>query len=130
MRILRISFAVASVPVLLSGCATMNAPWSEVVGTRYHVAIADRRPVNIVTIGDQGGWANNQPMLVDPGTYRVVVESRPHAGYRGGRQRELQLTLEPCKRYYLNAQFDSQVSADYTPVVDEVENIGGCRRTA
>jgi hypothetical protein len=117
-------------PVVLSGCATMNAPWSEVLGERYHVAIADRRPVNNVTVGGTGGWANNQPMLVDPGSYRVVVESRPHAGYRGGRQREMQLTLEPCMRYYLNAQFDNQVSADYTPVVDYVEPIGGCRRSA
>lgn len=125
---MRIPWAVVAIPVLLSGCATMNAPWSEVVGTRYHVAIADRAPVSIVTVGNQGGWANNQTMMVEPGTYRVVVESVPHAGFRGGRQRELQLTLEPCKRYYLNAQFDSQVSADYTPVVDEVENIGGCGR--
>jgi hypothetical protein len=118
---------VLAVPVLLSGCASMQTSYSEVTGERYHLAIADRRAVNIVTVGSTTGWANNQPVQVDPGTYRVVVESRSHAGFRGSPS-EFQLKVEPCMRYYVNAQFAGPVGANYQPVVDEVEPIAGCVR--
>jgi hypothetical protein len=123
---MRNPWLLAAIPALLSGCASMQTPYSEVTGERYHLAIADRRAVNIVTVGSTSGWANNQPVQVDPGTYRVVVESRNHAGFRGS-QSELRLVVEPCKRYYVNAQFRGQVGASYEPVVDEVEPIAGCR---
>ena len=120
---------LAAVPAILSGCASMQTSYSEVTGERYHLAIADRRAVNIVSVGTTSAWANNQPVQVDPGTYRVVVESRNHAGFRGG-QSELELRVEPCKRYYVNAQFEGQVGASYKPVIDEVEPIAGCRAKA
>jgi hypothetical protein len=37
--------------------------------------------------------------------------------------------VEPCKRYYINAQFDNPVEPSWTPVVDHVETIAGCRLT-
>ena len=123
---MRYLLALASVPAILSGCASMQTSYSEVTGERYHLAIADRRAVNIVQVGSTNGWANNQPVQVDPGTYRVVVESRNHAGFRGGTQTAFELKVEPCKRYYVNAQFNSQVAMSYAPVVDEVEPIAGC----
>ena len=118
---------VVAVPMLLSGCASMQTSYSEVTGERYHLAVADRRAVNIVTVGNTTAWANNQPVQVDPGTYRVVVESRNHAGFRGTVS-ELELKVEPCMRYYVNAQFAGQVGATYQPVIDEVEPIAGCVR--
>ena len=39
----------------------------------------------------------------------------------------MNLDLEPCKRYYLNAQFDNPVERTWKPVVDYVEPIAGCR---
>ena len=39
----------------------------------------------------------------------------------------LNLDLEPCKRYYLNAQFENPVDRTWKPVVDYVESIAGCR---
>ena len=40
------------------------------------------------------------------------------------------LDLEPCKRYYLNAQFANPVAPTWTPVVDYVEPIAGCKLAA
>ena len=56
----------------------------------------------------------------------VVVASFPHAGFPGGRQEEFVLDIEPCKRYYLNAQFESNLSPRFEIVVDQVETIPGC----
>ena len=39
----------------------------------------------------------------------------------------LALTLEPCKRYYLNSQFENPVQPRWTPVIDYVETIAGCK---
>jgi hypothetical protein len=39
----------------------------------------------------------------------------------------MQLDIAPCKRYYLNAQFASGGGVDWTPVVDYVETVPGCK---
>ena len=36
------------------------------------------------------------------------------------------LDIEPCKRYYVNAQFENALAARFEPVVDEVQSIAGC----
>ena len=88
--------------------------------------LADRRAVEIVSGGGRTGWANNELMKVEPGRQRVVVASFPHAGFPGGRQEEFILDIEPCKRYYLNAQFESNLSPRFEIVVDQVETVPGC----
>ena len=70
----------------------------------------------------------NVPYKVVPGTYTLAVESPRHSGFAGTIQ-DMKLTIEPCKRYYINAQFQDPVSPEWTPVVDEVEPIVGCRVT-
>ena len=36
------------------------------------------------------------------------------------------LDIEPCKRYYVNAQFENALSPRFEPVVDAVQGIAGC----
>jgi len=119
-----------ALPAVLSGCASMMSSYSEVVGDRYNLAIVDRRAVEIVRVGSTTGWANNQPIQVSPGTYPVVVASRAHGGFAGGKQETLELKIDSCKRYYINAQYPNPVSADYRIVVDHVETIAGCKPPA
>jgi hypothetical protein len=123
---MRIRLALAAIPALVAGCTTMTTPWSEVTGERFHLAIADREAVNIVSVGGTSGWASGRPTMVEPGTHRIVVESLPRGGFRGGRTHAFTLTLAPCKRYYVNAQFAGAIGASFEPVVDEVESIAGC----
>ena len=127
---MRTRWIVVALPAVLSGCASMMSTYSEVSGDRYNLAIMDRRSVEIVRVGNTTGWANNQPVQVNPGTYPVVVASRPHGGFAGGLQQTLDLKVEPCKRYYINAQYANPITPDYQVVVDHVETIAGCRPPA
>jgi hypothetical protein len=97
--------------------------WSEVTGVRYHKSIADRLPTRIV--GMEGELLLVAPYRVQPGAYRIVLESARHGGFPGTIQ-YFELKLEPCSRYYLNAQFDDPVGPDWRPVVDATETIPGC----
>jgi hypothetical protein len=41
----------------------------------------------------------------------------------------MMLNAEACKRYYINAQFDTTITQQWTPVIDYVESIPGCQVT-
>ena len=118
--------AVATLALWLCGCQTWGPTWSEVTGVRYNRTIADRWPARIVAVGSYSVFS--LPWKVAPGTYPIEVESPRHGGF-AGTQQTFVLTIEPCKRYYINSQFKDPVQPDWTPVVDEVEPIAGCRVT-
>jgi hypothetical protein len=124
MRMPRLAIAV--VALVATGCQTWGPTWSEVTGVRYNRAIADRWPARIVAVGSDSVFT--VPYKVVPGTYTLAVESPRHSGFAGTIQ-EMKLNIEPCKRYYINAQFQDPVRPEWTPVVDEVEPIVGCRVT-
>jgi hypothetical protein len=121
------TIAVAALALIGAGCQTWGPTWSEVTGVRYHRAIADRWPARIVAVGNDAVFQT--PYKVAPGTYRLAVESPRHDGFPGTIL-EMTLNIEPCKRYYVNAQFAGPVGPDWRPVVDEVESIAGCRVTS
>ncbi len=109
---------------IVAGCQTWGLTWSEVTGVRYNRTIAERFPARIVAIGNNA--ITPYPIKVVPGQYDVHVESPPHGNF-AGTTRTLPLNIEPCKRYYINAQFQDPVRPEWTPVIDEVESIAGCR---
>jgi hypothetical protein len=121
------TIAAAALALIVGGCQTWGPTWSEVTGVRYHRAIADRWPARIVAVGNDAVFQT--PYKVAPGTYRLAVESPRHDGFPGTIL-ETTLNIEPCKRYYVNAQFAGPVGPDWRPVVDEVESIAGCRVTS
>ena len=123
---MRYRMAVLAIPAVLGGCATWSGPWSEVTGQRFNHAVADRRQAEIVSVGGRTMWASEPVLKVEPGRQRVVVASLPHAGNPGGRQQDFTLDIEPCKRYYINAQFENALSPRFEPVVDAVQGIAGC----
>jgi hypothetical protein len=103
----------------------MTTSYSEVVGDRFNQAPVDRRAVDIVSVGGTSGWANGSPVQVNPGLQRVVISSQNHRGFRG-RTVAFELNVEPCTRYYINAQFANPVTPDFVPVIDHQETIAGC----
>ena len=115
--------AVAS----LQSCASWGPAWSELSGERVHLAIADRRPAIPVAIGDRR--VSSPPYKTEPGTWTLVLQSPPHDGFVGT-EKSLRLAMAPCKRYYVNAQFASPIGPQWTPVIDHVEDIAGCRPAA
>ena len=109
---------------MLAGCATYGPTWSEVSGNRYQRAIINRAPAVIEKIDGRSSYAQ-YPIKIDPGPHEIELQGV--SSWPGGVPlRTMQLTLEPCKRYYLNAQFEAPGQPRWEPVVDYVEDIGGC----
>jgi hypothetical protein len=113
-------------PMFLTGCQTWGPTWSELTGARYNVTIVNRRPAMIDRVDDQGAFPNPNLIKVVPGEHRLVVQG-PAPGWAGGPPLHvMMLNVEPCKRYYINAQFANSIAQEWTPVVDYVEGIGDC----
>ena len=111
--------------IALGGCQAWGPTWSELSGARYTRIDPDRRAAILIRAGNES-IGNVPPFKFAPGTYDVEVQSPIHNRFRGT-IKTIRLTLEPCRRYYINAQFQNPVSPDWTPVVDYVETIPGCR---
>jgi hypothetical protein len=114
-----------AIPLTLTGCQTWGPTWSEISGSRWNTTIVNRRPAVIERVDDQGAFAS-YPVKIEPGSHRLVL-SAPAPGWMGGSElRVMMLDAEPCKRYYVNAQFPNPQQPDFVPVVDYVEGIAGC----
>jgi len=113
-------------PLFLGGCQTWGPTWSEITGQRYNVTIVNRRPAVIDRVDDRGSFPNPNLIKIEQGEHRLVVQG-PAPGWPGGPPLHvMMLNTEPCKRYYINAQFDSTITQQWQPVVDYVEPIGDC----
>lgn len=119
--------AAAAATVAVTGCQTWGPTWSEVSGARYTRIALDRRPGILIRVGNESVGREQQPFKVAPGTYPIEVQSPRHAGFQGS-IKVLTVMVEPCQRYYINAQFESPASPDWMPVIDYVESIPGCRK--
>ncbi|MEO8537903.1 MAG: hypothetical protein ABI533_10260 [Betaproteobacteria bacterium] len=109
---------------VVAGCQTWGPTWSELSGSRFTRIHFDRGPAILVRAGGES-IGSIMPFRLVPGTYRIVVQSPMHDRFRGS-EKELALVVEPCRRYYINAQFDNSVGPAWTPVIDHVESIAGC----
>ena len=113
-------------PLVLPGCQTWGPTWSEITGDRYVGGILYRRPAIIEHIDDQGAFVSN-PIRVEPGKRNIELGAPLPPQWRGGSDlKVIVLDVEPCKRYYINAQFENNVSLNWTPVIDYVDTIAGC----
>ena len=117
---------VLLVPLALAGCQTWGPTWSEVTGARWNLAIMDRRPAIIERVDDQGAFAQ-MPIKIEPGRHRLVLQGPDPGRPGGGTLKEFILDAAPCKRYYINAQFQNNIGAQWEPVIDYVDDISGCR---
>lgn len=119
----------ASLALLTAGCATYGPTWSEISGDRFTVTTLNRRPAIIERVDDTAAFAQ-YPIKVEPGRREIVMQG-PTLRWPGGTAlHTMTLDLEPCKRYYLNAQFDNPVQPNWNPVVDYVDTIAGCKVAA
>jgi len=112
-------------PLVLPGCQTWGPTWSEITGQQYVGGVLYRRPAIIERIDDQGSWVAD-PIRLEPGNRRILI-SAPVPGWAGGSDlKVMMLDVQPCKRYYINAQFENNLSPDFTPVIGYVDTIAGC----
>jgi len=118
--------AVLGLVLIISGCQTWGPTWSEVSGANYYnVTILNRRAAVIESIDGNSAYPT-YPIKIPPGEHVVVIGS-PQPGWPGPNLATFKVDMEPCKRYYINAQFRNAVEPDFVPVVDYVEDIAGCK---
>ena len=109
---------------LLSGCATSNYHFSQILGTRYIKTNIDTYPVNINEV-DGSSYLGIIPVLVDPGMRNVVVQGPP-TFVNLLETRTIALDVKPCTRYYLVAVKQNRLDTDFTVRIDYEEPVSGC----
>lgn len=112
---------------LLAGCATSDT-FSYIQGQRWLKSELNTFDVLVIRVDDQDyiqrGY--NDPIRIDPGSHKIVVQGPPTAGFRYGEQRTLALDVKPCTRYWLEAKKQNALSQDFEPRVNYAEPIAGC----
>ena len=120
-----------------TGPGMWGPTWSEISGARSNVTDYNRfaTAINLVDsrnpgprLGSGYGRASYTYYKIDPGQHTIELSAlNGTPNWVSGINREnFALNVEPCKRYYLNAQFANRLLADWKPVVDYVEPIAGC----
>jgi hypothetical protein len=118
---------------VLAGCQSWGPTWSEVSGARYNVTDFNRfaTAVNLVDSQNPGprhGYGGYSYYKLDPGKHTIELSAlNGTPNWVSGINREnMVIDIEPCKRYYLNAEFDNRLLTPWKPMVDYVEPIPGC----
>ncbi len=121
-----IFFAASLYAVDAAALEKWGPTWSEVTGARYSRTVMNRAPAIVKSV--DGRNYTDRIVKIEPGHRNVVVQSPPRGGFPG-QNRTMAMEIAPCKRYYINAQFDSSVGPEWKPVVAYVERIAGCKIT-
>ena len=104
--------------------AKWGPTWSELSGNLYAKA---QMNVTAATIKQVDGKHETKKIVkAEPGRHTIVVASPMRKGFTGS-DTTVDIELEACKRYYVNAQFESGGGTDWKPVIAMVETIPGCK---
>jgi hypothetical protein len=108
----------------MAGCAT-TPTFSYIDGNRWYKA--ELNSYSVVVLDVDGVSYTRNPVMVDPGVHVIRVQGPPAPGFRYGEDKTLTVDVKPCMRYYLKAVKKTSVEQDYTPAVDYVDPISGCK---
>jgi hypothetical protein len=101
--------------------------WSEVTGILFSRTQLNREGAVIARVDGKSQTA--RIVKTEPGRRTVVVRSPMRKGFKGS-DVTLDLDLQACRRYYVNAQFKAGSGPDWEPVIAMVEPIAGCKAPA
>lgn len=121
----RIPTAAIFAAALLSGCATTES-YSQLTGNRWLRADPFTYDVIIISVDDKSYIERGQPIRIDPGPRKIVVQGPPTAGFRYGEQRSLHLDVQACTLYHLEAHKANALAQDFEPRVNHTQPVGGC----
>jgi hypothetical protein len=119
--------ALAAFTSILAGCATQQ-PYAQLDGYRWNKAGLNTFDVTIISVDGEHYIQRNAPILIEPGHRKIVVQGPATAGFSYGAQRTLDLNVEPCTRYWLEARKANALQQDFQPAVNYQEPISGCTR--
>jgi hypothetical protein len=119
---------VAAAVLATAGCETYKS-FSQLDGYRWSKVDLNTFDVTIIAVDDkhyvQQGLV---PIMIEPGPHKIMVQGPPTRGFPQGQMRTLELNVEPCTRYWLEARKQNQIQQDFEPAVNYEEPILGCSR--
>lgn len=120
---------VLAVTVFATGMASgqpakWGPTWSELSGARYSKVA--KNTFHAIVKSVDGRHYTDRVVKVEPGVHRIVVQSPNRKGFHGSDE-AMELAIEPCVRYYINAEFETSVGAAWKPVIAYKERIPGCK---
>jgi len=115
--------------VAIAGCATSIQPFAQIDGYRWNKVGLNTFDVIIISVdGEHYVQRGGLPVMIQPGQHKIIVQGPPTAGFSYGAQRTLDLNVEPCTRYWLEARKQNALQQDFEPAVNYEEPISGCSR--
>lgn len=110
----------------LSSCAVFTkAPLSYLEARPYSAIHSSLQyPVRVVSI--DGSLQFSMPVQIAPGERSLVLEAMPSSSARHTIQKTIHLKIAPCTRYFLLAQRDSVMQADWQLKIDSTEMVAAC----
>ena len=115
-------------PLALAGCQTWGPTWQRSDGSKWYAPERSfsRRPAIIERV-DGESPLRTAIVKVEPGRRELTLRGTDPGWVDGGGRNNFVIDIQPCKRYYVNAQYTSKASPDWKPVVDYVWDIAGCK---
>ena len=129
MRRKLLTMIMALLAAALAGCATYPENVSFLYGERYYRANSHTFATVITAVDGQSTMLRSVQVPIEPGPHVVRLTTAPAAGFPIPEMRELNLNVEPCKRYYIVAERDNRLLQNWRPVIERVDDAGGsnCR---
>jgi hypothetical protein len=109
----------------VAGCAVYPENASFLYGERYHVARLNTFPTRITEVDGRSTLTTQNPVQIEPGRHLLTLTTAPAAGFGAPEYRNLDLEVEPCKRYYLVAERDNRLLQDWRPIIDHIRPVSG-----
>jgi hypothetical protein len=125
MNALMKTMGAAAALLAVAGCASTGYHYSRLDGRRYYQAPIDTYPL-LVTRVDGKSTPLSTPVLVDPGTRQVAVQTFPDPLHPLGEERTINLDVKPCTHYYLVARKVTRLASDFEVKIDHEEPVSGC----
>ena len=129
MKILPSVLVVAAV-LATAGCETYKPNnYAQLDGYRWSKVDLNTFDVTIIAVDDKHYVQQGSiPVMIEPGPHKIVVQGPPTRGFPQGQMRTLDLNVEPCTRYWLEARKQNAIQQDFQPAVNYEEPIKGCSR--
>jgi len=120
---------MALLAAALAGCVSFPENVSYLYGERFYRANIHTFATVITAVDCHSTMLHLVPVPIEPGEHVIQLVTAPAAGFRIPEVRELNLDVEPCKRYYIVAERDNRLQQNWRPVIEHVEDAGGrnCR---
>jgi len=104
--------------------AGVEGPWSTLVAGGIPSGVEDFVPVIVSSI--DGEVPTLRSVNVAPGRKQILLDTASQPNSRGPTHKRLELTMEPCMRYFVAGRKPSPLSLRWEPIVFRTEAMGEC----